>query len=319
MGRGWLNGYVVGLVSAAMLLAGAPGYAAPQTFDQAKHELRQSVYFDQNVGGALGTVYCGCDWRWVGASGGRVDFSSCGYEIRAQEHRGIRTEWEHVVPASWIGRQRRCWQEGGRGQCVATDPGFRIIEADMHNLTPSVGEINADRSNFRFGVLPDTSRQHGTCDFKVDFRNRVAEPRDEVKGMVARIMFYMHDRYDLRMARQQQQLMMAWDRAFPPSAWERERDQRIAAVMGHSNPFVTGERQWRVGHRNMAEGVMSDVPPAQSAEGSSMPIRGNRNSRVYHLPIGCPSYNAMSPRNIVEFATEEEAIEAGYRKAGNCR
>ena len=309
----------------ALLLAAASSEAAPQTFDQAKRELRQFVYFDQNQGGELGTLYCGCDWRWVGASGGRVDFDSCGYQIRAQRHRAIRTEWEHIVPASWFGRQRQCWQDGGRRNCVSTDPVFRAMEADMHNLSPSVGEINADRSNHRFGPLPAAAPQHGACDFRVDFRERVAEPRDLVKGLVARVMFYMHDRYDLSMSRQQQQVLIAWDRQFPVSLWELERDRRIAERMGHSNPFVTGERRWTLGHRNVGEGVRSELPadhPARAApreEAQGGMIRGNRNSRVYHLPVGCPSYDAISPRNIVEFESEEEAMEAGYRKAGNCR
>jgi hypothetical protein len=81
--------------------------------------------------------------------------------------------------------------------------GFNAIEADLHNLTPSIGEINADRSNYRFGVLPTTPKQHGDCDFKVDFKGRTAEPRDEVKGQAARIYFYMHDRYNMLMSQQQ--------------------------------------------------------------------------------------------------------------------
>jgi len=112
------------------------------------------------------------------------------------------------------------------------------MEADLHNLTPAIGEINADRSNYRFGVLPNSPRQHGACDFKVDFKGRVAEPRNEIKGQIARIYFYMHDRYDLPMSRQQQQLLMAWDKQFPVTDWERERDRRIAARMGHNNPFL---------------------------------------------------------------------------------
>lgn len=321
----WSKAGFAALACATIAWTAGSADAAPTTFDQAKRELRQSVYFDQHTGGALGTLYCGCDWRWVGASGGRVDFESCGYEIRAQEHRAIRTEWEHIVPASWFGRQRQCWQDGGRSNCVASDPVFRVMEADMHNLSPSVGEINADRSNYRFGVLPDTEEQHGACDFRVDFRGRVAEPRDEVKGLVARVMFYMHDRYDLSMSRQQQQLLMAWDRQFPVSEWELERDRRIAGRMGHSNPFVIGQRHWTLGHRNVGEGIRNPIPAdhparqaAQDAPSAGM-VRGNRNSKVYHLPEGCPSYHAVSPRNIEEFETEEEAIAAGYRKAGNCR
>lgn len=70
----------------------------------------------------------------------------------------------------------------------------------MHNLAPSVGEVNADRSNYRYGMLPQVPKQYGACETKVDFKGRVAEPRDAVKGMVARVQFYMHDRYDLTMS-----------------------------------------------------------------------------------------------------------------------
>ncbi|WP_456153991.1 sunset domain-containing protein [Pseudomonas taeanensis] len=46
---------------------------------------------------------------------------------------------------------------------------------------------------------------------------------------------------------------------------------------------------------------------------------GNRNSRVYHLPKGCPSYNQVGERNQVAFNSAAEAEAAGVRQAGNCR
>jgi hypothetical protein len=69
------------------------------------------------------------------------------------------------------------------------------------------------------------------------------------------------------------------------------------------------------------------TPPALSATPSAAPrtspaaasgeVHGNRRSKVYHLP-SCPGYENMSPANLVPFATEAEARETGYRKAGNC-
>ena len=50
---------------------------------------------------------------------------------------------------------------------------------------------------------------------------------------------------------------------------------------------------------------------------TSSDIRGNRNSKIYHLP-GCPGYKTLSSANIVPFASEDEAQHAGYRKAKNC-
>lgn len=248
----------------SLLSEGFGQQSAPANFEEAKVLLRERVYFDQHHRGELGTLYCGCDWRWVGRSAGRIDHASCGYRIRANEERANRLEWEHVVPAHAMGHQLLCWQQGGRANCTR-DPLFNRMEGDMHNLTPSVGEINADRSNFRFGMLPDTGLQHGECDFRVDFRNRVAEPRDEVKGMVARIYFYVHDRYGLRMSPAQERLLMVWDRRFPVTEWERERDRRIARTMGHSNPFVTGERFWVEGYRPSRSGLIERIPEGHPA------------------------------------------------------
>ena len=288
----------------------------PPTFEQAKSIAREQIYYDRNK---VGTTYCSCLWEWLGKSGGRIDFKSCGYAVRAegQRNRAERIEWEHIVPASNFGRARLCWQNGGRSNCKQTDSLFNIMEADLHNLTPTVGELNSDRQNFNFGVLPATPRQHGACDFKVDFKIRIVEPRDEIKGMLARVYFYMHDRYDLNMSKQQQRLLMSWNKAYPVSEWDLMRDFRISKLMGHSNPFVTGEKIWDLGHKNTGEGAQAFIQ-IKNLELNN-PIRGNKNSLVYHLPTGCPSYDLVSPSNIVEFMTEAAANDAGFRRAGNCR
>ncbi|STZ18880.1 Endonuclease-1 precursor [Morganella morganii] len=223
---------------------------------------REKIYYDQNRNPqGEGTLYCGCQWEWTGKSGGRVDLNSCGYRVRSQLTRAERIEWEHIVPAWVFGHQRQCWQNGGRKNCVSEDPVFRAMEADLHNLAPSVGEVNGDRSNFRYGIARGAgSQSYGQCTSRVDFKQRVFEPRDEVKGEVARVWFYMHDRYDLAMSEQQQKLLMVWDSEFPPSAAERERDRRIRAVTGQSNPFVTGERRWEPGHINSADGIFTRLP-----------------------------------------------------------
>lgn len=309
------------IVSLLASLHSGAVYAAPASFDSAKVESRRYVYHDRTE---VGTFYCGCQWEWTGRSGGRTDLASCGYQIRSQPVRANRIEWEHVVPASTFGQLRQCWQEGGRSNCTRNDPVFVAMEADMHNITPSVGEVNADRSNYQFGVLPHVQPQHGACDFKVDFQSRTTEPKNAVKGQIARIYFYIHDRYDVPMSRQQQQLMMAWHRQFPVSEWEVERDRRIAARIGRSNPFVTGDRSWSLGHKNSAEGLFTPLPAnhpvIQSQEQPFVgSIIGNRNSKVYHLPTGCPSYSQVAERNRVLFETETAAQSAGFRKAGNCR
>ena len=43
-------------------------------------------------------------------------------------------------------------------------------------------------------------------------------------------------------------------------------------------------------------------------------IKGNKNSMIYHVPGGA-SYDKISVNNVVYFDTEQDAINAGYRKA----
>jgi deoxyribonuclease-1 len=117
------------------------------------------------------------------------------------------------------------------------------MEADLHNLFPSVGCVNAARSNFNFEELGIASQPFGpTCPMK--FAGRKVEPPARVKGVVARAYLYMDDAYgEYRMSRQQKRLMETWDSMYPPDAWECERNRRIRRVQGNGNPFV--ERQCR--------------------------------------------------------------------------
>lgn len=327
------------LLTITLLLLPVVAYSEPSNFRVAKVELRNKVYFDQNNNGALGTAYCGCNWRWVGESGGRTDLESCGYQIRSPQSaaavsRAERIEWEHVVTAHTLGKQRQCWKNGGRKNCNATDSVFNAMEANMHNLVPIIGEVNADRSNYNLGMVSGSGGMYGQCASKTDFKQRVFEPRNEAKGMTARIHFYMADRYDLTLSKQQQQLFLAWSNKYPPSSWEIERDKRIATVMGHNNPFVTGQRTWTLGHRNSGDGIKNTTPvqarqsryansntsntSAQKANIASN-IKGNTNSKIYHVKNSCPNFNDVSERNSVYFQSEQEAASKGFRKARNCK
>lgn len=316
------------LASAGLLAASITAYGAPGDFSEAKRLLREQVYNDQNQSPA-GDFYCGCKWEWVGKSGGRMDPSSCGFQASEQADRSTRLEWEHTLPAAAFGQQRQCWQNGGRQNCENTDPVFNRMEGDMFNLVPSIGTANALRSNTSYGMVAGPSIPLGACTTKIGTAVRAVEPRNEVKGEAARITFYMADRYNLRLSDQQQQVLMAWDRSYPVSAWEKERDRRISYSMGHHNPFVTGERHWVPGYKPLAEGVLSGSgqQPFQSRPAPALTVsqtaslggvRGNSRSHVYHLPQGCPSYEQIGAQNRVEFESEEAAVKAGYRKAGNC-
>jgi micrococcal nuclease len=87
--------------------------------------------------------------------------------------------------------------------------------------------------------------------------------------------------------------------------------------------FRACERQAREQGKGLwaAEGLREAPvakPPSQVSTTVGDVIRGNKRSKIYHLP-GCPDYSHISVSNIVEFRTEQDALQAGYRRAKNCR
>jgi deoxyribonuclease-1 len=112
------------------------------------------------------------------------------------------------------------------------------MEADMHNLVPAIGEINGDRSNFKFGMLEGEAKQYGAVDVEINFKRRVIEPPNYVKGNIARTYFYMRDRYGINISKQQTKLFDAWNRTDPVDDQERLRNKLITQIQGNHNPYI---------------------------------------------------------------------------------
>jgi hypothetical protein len=70
-------------------------------------------------------------------------------------------------------------------------------------------------------------------------------------------------------------------------------------------------------HPYQRQAAMRPSGTAPATVGGNGEVRGNKHSKIYRLP-SCPGYEAMSPANIVPFASEAEAQQAGYRKAKSC-
>lgn len=179
-------------------------------------------------------IYCGCKY-----SGKDVDLASCGYVPRKNANRAQRIEWEHVVPARHLGSQQQCWQDGGRKNCSGKDPLFDMMEGDLNNLVPAIGEVNGDRGDMSYGAWTShPTPVYGQCTSLPDFKNKRFQPREEVRGRVARISLYMHSRYGLRMSDQDKKLWCAWSKTYPVDAWEIERNKRIKRWQGEGNSLL---------------------------------------------------------------------------------
>ncbi len=107
------------------------------------------------------------------------------------------------IPAENFGRQFKCWYEGnercvkkngesykGRKCCTKVNKKFKIMQADMHNLFPAIGELNGDRKNFRFDFEEALGGQYGECKFDVVFKQKRARVKEDLRGTIARAYLY---------------------------------------------------------------------------------------------------------------------------------
>jgi deoxyribonuclease-1 len=194
------------------------------------------------------TIYCGCRY-----AGKKIDLASCGYRPRKDTKRARRLEWEHVVPAENFGRAFVEWREGsarcvrkgrrykGR-KCAETNPEFNHMEGDLYNLWPEVGELNGLRNNYSMEALGGAEKNPGSSfgGCRAVVAGRKFEPMDLAKGIVARVYLYMDQAYPGKgiVSGKNRKLFEAWDKTFPPDAWECKRAGLIRKIQGNGNPVL---------------------------------------------------------------------------------
>ncbi len=168
-----------------------------------------------------------------------------GWSYPASNHGGSSTQWN----------REHTWAKSVGNFGTANGPG-----TDLHHLRPTDVTVNSKRGNLQFdnggSEYVDKSRYgggNGNTGCKVDGDSW--EPRDEVKGDVARMLFYMATRYegdgdgssvDLELGENQSgsgthaklSTLLAWHKADPVSDWERRRNNRIYERQKNRNPFI---------------------------------------------------------------------------------
>lgn len=216
------------------------GNTTNPSFNKAKKILEKSVYQNHRI-----TLYCGAAF-----DARKAVIKPAGFFTTKHLKRSRKIEWEHVVPAENFGRTFPEWRSGhsscinskgkpfkGRKCAEKMNYEYRLMQADMHNLFPAIGAVNALRSNYNFTMLPSDSSDFGSCDMRIE--NRKAQPPKNSRGRISRTYFYMEDTYPrYKMSKKQRQLMTAWDKQFPVSQWECERARSIEKLQGNPNSIV---------------------------------------------------------------------------------
>jgi endonuclease I len=132
------------------------------------------------------------------------------------------------------------------------------VGTDVHNLKPADGGLNSLRSNHEYDDLGSTGSgvnyNGGATGNRINGSAGLFEPRDKVKGDLARIILYMDLRYegagtepDL-VAREALtsggttfavlSTLIAWHWADPVDSFELNRNDVIHNMQGNRNPFI---------------------------------------------------------------------------------
>ena len=228
------------LLIAPALMADS-GNTTNDSFSQAKTWLEKKVYDDHRT-----TIYCGATFN----ADKRVQLPA-GFHTDKYKSRAERIEWEHVVPAENFGRTFSEWRDGhpscrdlkgksfkGRKCAELANKDYRLMQADMYNLYPAIGAVNALRQNYNFTQFQnDMPSSFGSCLMKI--QDRKAEPPPASRGVIARTYLYFEKAYRrYKMSDAQRKLMNVWDKAYPVDSWECERACRIRDIQKNENTIV---------------------------------------------------------------------------------
>lgn len=148
---------------------------------------------------------------------------------------------EHVVPQSFFNQQAP-------------------MRGDIHFVRPTDGKVNGMRSNYPFGAVnsPSFTSKNGTKvgpSSSPGYGGTVAEPIDEFKGDIARMIFYFVTRYESRLSSfstgnmlggsaypglqtWERDVLLAWSTQDPVSPTEIERNNASYIFQKNRNPFI---------------------------------------------------------------------------------
>ncbi len=148
--------------------------------------------------------------------------------------------------------------------------GIRPMDSDAHNLRPADASVNQDRSNKDFDNVYPNGTQHKEAT-ACWYSTGAWEPGEATKGQVARILFYMATRYEGIQGETDLELvdklftapdaehgklstLLEWNRKYPPSDFERRRNERLYSIQQNRNPFVD--------HPEFANFIWNDEKPS---------------------------------------------------------
>lgn len=179
--------------------------------------------------------------------GGYITYIQFGGTVTNPENG--RVNCEHIVPQSFF-------SESGEN-------GREPMRSDIHHLAPSYRNWNSTRSNYPFDNIADTdvtkwmieTREQNTIPavnpsdyskFSNSGNYNRFEPRDKVKGDIARAVLYFYTMYednedvnrDIYRVFRNLQVALEWHEMDPPDRTEEDRNRKVEIYQGNRNPYI---------------------------------------------------------------------------------
>jgi len=184
------------------------------------------------------------DQVWTALKDTDQDPSNTANVIELYSGRSISKGLNGGDPDDW--NREHVWAQSHGGFGTSAGPG-----TDVHHLRPEDVTVNSTRGNKDFDLGGSAVSQCSDCWTDSDS----FEPRDAVKGDVARMLFYMAIRYEgddgfanLELNNSingstpwhgKTSVLLAWNAEDPVSTFEMRRNDRIhSAWQGNRNPFI---------------------------------------------------------------------------------
>ena len=148
------------------------------------------------------------------------------------------------VPGAWnvdVWNREHIWPQS-KGWFSTSGAG-----ADIHHLRPSNPSANSSRDNKPYGEISnrDSHKQITKSGLFYGYSSGgYFEPRDEVKGDIARIIFYLlvryseSDGYRITSVASSMDMLLKWNEADPVDELEQNRNQKAYEIQGNRNPFI---------------------------------------------------------------------------------
>ena len=173
--------------------------------------------------------------------------SSKGYRIRTFYCRDILTNkdfpkdrplGELKIPAPNIVNAEHSWPQSFFNPMFSKS----LQKSDLHTLFPVRSRVNTQRSNHPYGRVEESSAF--VCD-KASLGKesdqslgKVFSPSDEIKGDIARALFYFAVRYKLSIDAKQEHYLRLWHWRDPVDKKEARRHEGVYRVQNNRNPFI---------------------------------------------------------------------------------